>query len=115
MRKKMLRSMLACAFSAGIALGAVSALDLHWGGAPGVESTTGNQAAVPPDLHWGGSAPATQADLHWGDSAPATQADLHWGNSTPAVQVDLHWGNATPTDLHWGNGTPAGGEASAQA
>ncbi|WP_338698676.1 hypothetical protein V2W30_21040 [Streptomyces sp. Q6] len=50
MCKKMVRSALALAFSVGVALGAVSTLDLHWG-----SSATGVQAIAPPDLHWGGA------------------------------------------------------------
>ncbi|WP_405479499.1 hypothetical protein [Streptomyces sp. NBC_00009] len=58
MRKTLIRSALAVAFSAGMLLSAVSALDLHWGGAPAVDSTSSVsvQAIAPPDLHWGSKA-----------------------------------------------------------
>ncbi|OAH09592.1 hypothetical protein STSP_70470 [Streptomyces jeddahensis] len=48
MCKKMLRSVLAVAFSAGLLFGAVSPLDLAWDSAP----ADVNVAIAPPDLAW---------------------------------------------------------------
>ncbi len=51
MRKRMLRSVLAVAFSAGLVFGAIGLQDLWWDSAPAGAGTTDTQAA-PPDLHW---------------------------------------------------------------
>lgn len=51
MCKRMLGSVLAVAFSAGLVFGAIGTLDLHWDTQP----VSADMVAVPPDLHWDAS------------------------------------------------------------
>ncbi len=81
MYKRLLRSVLAVAFSAAVALGALSGAGL------------GATSAGPPDSGWG-SAPV---DSGWG-SAPV---DSGWG-SVQAAPPDSGWGSA-PVDSGWGS------------
>ncbi|ATL29259.1 hypothetical protein KY5_4241 [Streptomyces formicae] len=51
MFKRMLRSVLVTTFSAGLVMGAVSALDLSWS-VQQESAATSSVAAPPPDLSW---------------------------------------------------------------
>ncbi|GAA1506596.1 hypothetical protein GCM10009730_07710 [Streptomyces albidochromogenes] len=57
MYKRMLRSVLATAFAAGLALGAATTMDLAWDSKPAGGAVVGTQSDTPPDLGWD-SAPA---------------------------------------------------------
>ncbi|GAB7103287.1 hypothetical protein JCM4814A_16010 [Streptomyces phaeofaciens JCM 4814] len=52
MCKRMLRSVLAVAFSAGLVFGAVGTQDLWWDSVPADAGAANTQAAPAPDLHW---------------------------------------------------------------
>lgn len=51
MCKRMLRSVMAVAFSAGLAFGVLSTQDLSWSGTPATHVSAGRNIA-PPDLSW---------------------------------------------------------------
>lgn len=61
MGKKMLRSVLAAAFSAGLTFGALSTMDLAWDSTPTETAGVQVQAVAPPDLAWD-SIPVNLAD-----------------------------------------------------
>lgn len=52
MYKRMLRSVLATAFAAGLALGAATTMDLAWDSKPAGGGAVGTQSEAPPDLGW---------------------------------------------------------------
>jgi len=59
MCKKLLRSVMAVAFSAGLAFGVFGTQDLSWSGTPTTHTSAG-QSSAPPDLSWS-AAPADAA------------------------------------------------------
>ncbi|MFF9346964.1 hypothetical protein [Streptomyces sp. NPDC014734] len=79
MSNKMLRSVLAVTFSAGLTFGVIGTLDLAWDSAPTGKATVRAQDMAPPDLAWdlvptkGTDAQLTESDLAW-DLVPAKTA-----------------------------------------
>jgi hypothetical protein len=61
MGNKMLRSVLAAAFSVALTAGALGTLDLAWDSAPNKTAGVQVQAVAPPDLAWD-SIPVNLAD-----------------------------------------------------
>lgn len=89
MYKRLLRSVLAAAFSAVVAYGVLGGADTDWGIAPETSTT---------ESGWGGA----QADSGWG----YTPGDSGWGIAQAAgTPPDSGWGSG-PADSGWGS-TPA--------
>lgn len=62
MCKRMVRSVLAVAFSAGLVFGAYGALDLSWSSEPATHPDSSGEAVAPPDLSWSN---VLAGDLSW--------------------------------------------------
>jgi hypothetical protein len=106
MYTRLLRSVLATAFSTVVAFGALSAVDAPQAKAP---DSVGSVHAAAADSGWGKSAPVVPADSGWGRPSVASDdsgwgvvpADSGWGDATNSVPDDSGWG-AVPADSGWG-------------
>ncbi len=85
MYKRLLRSVLAAAFSAVVAYGVLGGADSGWGFAPQATQSDSGWGGAPADSGWSGGTKSD--DSGWGSTPANEPPDSGWGSSPADVSA----------------------------